>query len=100
MVAPDDSFIVVDKPSGLLSVPGRGPDKQGLPQRPRAVRIPDALIVHRLDMETSGLMVFGRGIEAQRALGARSFEQRRVGKRYEAVVDGLLAAIVATAICH
>lgn len=90
VVAIDDSFIVVDKPSGLLSVPGRGPDKQDCLSARVQREFPDALIVHRLDMETSGLMVFGRGIEAQRALG-RAFEQRRVGKRYEAVVDGLLA---------
>lgn len=90
-VAIDDNYVVVDKPSGLLSVPGRGPDKQDCLSARVQREFPDALVVHRLDMETSGLMVFGRGIEAQRALG-RAFEQRHVGKRYEAVVNGLLAS--------
>jgi tRNA pseudouridine32 synthase/23S rRNA pseudouridine746 synthase len=80
---------VFDKPSGLLAVPGRGPDKQDcLSARAQAV-YPDALVVHRLDMATSGIVVMGRGIEAQRALSA-AFEQRRVHKRYVAVVAGEL----------
>lgn len=89
VVAVDDTFVVVDKPSGLLSVPGRGPDKQDCLSARVQREFPDALIVHRLDMETSGLMVFARGLAAQRAL-SRWFEQRQVDKRYEAVADGLL----------
>lgn len=89
VVAIDDTFVVVDKPSGLLSVPGRGPEKQDCVSARVQREFPDALIVHRLDMETSGLMVFARGLAAQRAL-SRSFEQRQVDKRYEAVADGLL----------
>jgi tRNA pseudouridine32 synthase / 23S rRNA pseudouridine746 synthase len=85
----DESFIVINKPSGLLSVPGRGPDKADC----AAIRVqqtfPDALTVHRLDMETSGLMLFARGIDAQRAL-SRAFENRQVKKHYIAVVDGLM----------
>ena len=50
----------------------------------------DALVVHRLDMETSGLMVFARGIDAQRAL-SRAFERRTVSKHYVAVTHGLMA---------
>ncbi len=50
----------------------------------------DALVVHRLDMETSGLMVFARGTEAQRAI-SRTFEQRAVSKYYVAVTYGLIA---------
>jgi tRNA pseudouridine32 synthase/23S rRNA pseudouridine746 synthase len=81
--------VAVDKPPGLLSVPGRGPDKQDcLSTRVQAV-FPDALIVHRLDMETSGLMLFARGIEAQRSI-SRAFEQRRVEKYYEAIVTGFI----------
>jgi len=84
----DEHLLVLNKPSGLLSVPGRGPDNADcLSARVQAI-YPDALVVHRLDMGTSGLWVMARGIEAQRTLSA-SFAQRRVHKRYEAVVSGL-----------
>lgn len=87
VVHADDVLLVFDKPAGLLSVPGRGPDKQDcLATRAQAL-YPDALVVHRLDMATSGLVLMGRGPAAQRAL-SMAFEQRRIGKRYEAVVDG------------
>nr|WP_145545738.1 RluA family pseudouridine synthase [Variovorax boronicumulans] len=83
----DDQLLVLDKPAGLLSVPGRGPDKQDcLAARAQALYT-DALVVHRLDMATSGLVLMGRGPATQRAL-SMAFEQRRIGKRYEAVVDG------------
>jgi tRNA pseudouridine32 synthase / 23S rRNA pseudouridine746 synthase len=85
----DDSFIVVNKPGGLLSVPGRGPDKADCQSARVQAEFPDALVVHRLDMETSGLMVFARSIDAQRALN-RAFEQRLVEKYYAAVVTGLV----------
>lgn len=85
----DEAMLVFDKPSGLLSVPGRGPDKQDcLSARAQAVW-PDALVVHRLDMATSGIVVMARGIEAQRTLST-AFEKRRVHKRYTAVVVGTL----------
>ena len=87
----DAHCIVAVKPSGLLSVPGRGPDLLDCVlarlQRPYA----DALVVHRLDMSTSGLILFARGTDAQRRL-SRAFAQREVGKRYVAVVDGHVAA--------
>lgn len=84
----DEALLVLAKPAGLLSVPGRGPDKQdALSTRVQQI-YPDALIVHRLDMATSGLLLMGRGAQAQRAL-SKAFEQRRIDKRYEAVVDGL-----------
>jgi tRNA pseudouridine32 synthase/23S rRNA pseudouridine746 synthase len=86
----DEHFLVVNKPSGLLSVPGRGPDKADCLSARVQAQFPDALIVHRLDMETSGLMVFARGIDAQRALG-RAFEQRAVSKYYEAITYGVMA---------
>ncbi len=95
IVTLDEHFIVVNKPSCLLSVPGRGPDKQDCLSARVQREFPDALTVHRLDMETSGLMVFARGIDAQRALG-RAFEQRLVRKRYEAIIDGLLATDTGT----
>ena len=86
----DDACIVVEKPSGLLSVPGRGEHLQDcLATRVQAL-FADALVVHRLDMATSGLLLFARGIEAQRAL-SRAFAQREVHKRYVAVVHGQVA---------
>jgi RluA family pseudouridine synthase len=83
----DEHLLVLDKPSGLLSVPGRGPDKQDcLASRVQAI-YPEALVVHRLDQDTSGLLVMARGIEAQRRM-SRLFETRQVHKRYVAVVAG------------
>ncbi len=85
----DAHLLVLDKRAGLLCVPGRGPDKQDcLSTRARA-QFADALIVHRLDMATSGLLLMARTAAAQRALSAQ-FEQRLVRKRYVAVVHGLL----------
>ncbi len=87
LVYADDALLVFDKPAGLLSVPGRGPENADcLSARVQAV-YPDALVVHRLDQATSGLVVIGRGAEAQRTLSL-AFAERRVHKRYEAVVLG------------
>lgn len=86
----DETLLVLDKPSGLLSVPGRGEDKQDCLSARAQARYPDALIVHRLDMATSGLMIFARGLDMQRALN-QAFSCRQVKKTYTAVVDGLLA---------
>lgn len=87
VVHADESMIVAVKPAGLLAVPGRGTDRQDcLAARVRA-RFADALVVHRLDMATSGLMIFARGADAQRRLG-QSFAEREVAKRYIAVVIG------------
>ncbi|MGM9425404.1 RluA family pseudouridine synthase [Hydrogenophaga sp. MI9] len=89
LIHADEHLLVFDKPAGLLAVPGRGPENQDcLSARAQAV-YPDALIVHRLDMATSGLIVMARGIEAQRRLSL-GFEKRRVHKRYMAVVAGVL----------
>lgn len=88
----DEHILVLDKPAGLLAVPGRGEDKQDC-LAARAQRMwPDALVVHRLDMATSGLFLMARSLDAQRRLG-RAFEQREVGKRYVAVVAGRLEAL-------
>jgi len=87
----DDTLLVLDKPSGLLAVPGRGTDKQDCLSARVQARYPDALIVHRLDMATSGLMVMARGASAQRAL-SQAFAAREVNKRYIAVVFGRLEA--------
>ncbi|MCX7224606.1 MAG: RluA family pseudouridine synthase [Burkholderiales bacterium] len=86
----DEDMLVLDKPTGLLSVPGRGPDKQDcLSLRVQAL-YPNALVVHRLDMATSGLILFARGPVAQRALSL-AFAERRITKRYVAMVAGHLA---------
>lgn len=85
----DDFLVVVDKPAGLLSVPGRGVDKQDCLAGRVQAQFPDALIVHRLDMGTSGVMVLARGKAMERALSIL-FQSRKVKKRYVAVVAGRL----------
>lgn len=82
-----DSLVVVDKPSGLLSVPGRGEGKEDCLSARVQGQFSDALIVHRLDMGTSGIVVMGRGADAQRQLSIQ-FQERQVHKRYQALVDG------------
>ena len=85
----DEHLIVLNKPPGLLSVPGRGPDKQDCLSARVQAQYPDAMVVHRLDMATSGLIVMARGAAMQRALSA-AFSNRLVHKTYEAVVSGTL----------
>src|SRR5690606_7901539 len=87
IVHADDHLVVADKPAGLLCVPGRGDGKQDCLSARIQARWPDALVVHRLDMATSGLCVFARGADMQRRLGM-AFADRAVDKRYEAVVAG------------
>lgn len=89
VVHEDAHLLVLDKPAGLLCVPGRGEDKQDCLSARAAARWPDARVVHRLDMATSGLVLMARSPEVQRALGD-AFAAQRVWKRYEAVVDGVL----------
>jgi tRNA pseudouridine32 synthase/23S rRNA pseudouridine746 synthase len=91
LVYADDAIIVLDKPSGLLSVPGRGPDKQDCLSARAQVHFSDALVVHRLDMATSGLMVMARGAQVQRDLSA-AFANRLVTKQYGAIVSGQVLA--------
>ena len=86
----DEACIVVDKPSGLLSVPGRGAHLQDCAAARVQARWPDARVVHRLDMATSGLLLFARGAPAQRKL-SDAFAQRAIEKRYVAVVHGAVA---------
>ncbi|MCT4685328.1 MAG: RluA family pseudouridine synthase [Roseicyclus sp.] len=86
----DDEIVVVNKPSGLLSVPGRGEHLSDcLMSRIRAA-FPTALLVHRLDMDTSGVMVFALTPHAQRHLGLQ-FEKRQTKKTYVARVWGEMA---------
>lgn len=85
----DEFLLIINKPSGLLSVPGRGDDKQDCLISRIQLEFKDALIVHRLDMSTSGLMVIARGKEMEGYLSIL-FQQRKMAKKYIAVVDGKL----------
>ena len=85
----DDALLVLDKPAGLLCVPGRGADKQDCLSARVQAQYPDALIVHRLDMATSGLLLMARGLAAQQILSL-AFAERRVHKQYTAMVRGLV----------
>ena len=83
----DDHLILIDKPSGLLSVPGRGEDKADCAIARVQAEFPNALTVHRLDMATSGLLLMARGKDMQRALSGL-FECGEVEKSYLADVWG------------
>lgn len=85
----DDRLLVLDKPAGLLSVPGIGPANQDCLARRAEARWPGTRIVHRLDRETSGVIVMARDAEAHRHL-SRQFEERQTTKSYVAVAAGLL----------
>ena len=90
----EDSFVVVNKPSGMLSVPGRGPEMQdSVVSRVKelVLHCTEHPAVHRLDMDTAGLMVLGLTKESQRHL-TMQFQERRVEKTYHAVLQGVLAA--------
>jgi tRNA pseudouridine32 synthase/23S rRNA pseudouridine746 synthase len=83
----DDQILAINKPSGLLSVPGKAMEHRDcLETRVKAV-YPDALLVHRLDMDTSGVMVFGIGKAAQRHINIQ-FQKRHLEKIYVARVAG------------
>jgi tRNA pseudouridine32 synthase / 23S rRNA pseudouridine746 synthase len=88
----DSSFVVIEKPGGLLSVPGRCPENQDcVVKRIKALFFEciDQPAVHRLDMFTTGLMVLALTRKAHRHL-SRQFEQRLVDKRYIALLDGIV----------
>ena len=89
IVHADDALVAIEKPAGLLSVPGRGADKADCAATRVQAQFHDAQTVHRLDMATSGLLLFARGAPMQRVLSAM-FEAREVVKHYEAVVEGLV----------
>lgn len=89
IVHDDHEILLVDKPAGLLSVPGKGPELADcLLSRVQEV-FPQALLVHRLDRDTSGIMVFALTPHAQRHLGLQ-FEKRQTRKTYIARVSGRL----------
>ena len=88
----DDAIAIVDKPSCLLSVPGRGEHKQDCVIARVRARFPNAtgpMMVHRLDFETSGIIAVALTPDAQRHL-SRQFEERHVDKAYVALLDGVL----------
>lgn len=86
----DDRLLVLEKPSGLLAVPGRGPELQDCLASRVQKLFPKALVVHRLDRDTSGLMLMALDADAQREL-SRQFEQRQVKKAYQCIVRGVPA---------
>lgn len=88
----DKQFVVVEKPSGLLSVPGRGEDKVHSVAHLIRQRFPDCIeqpSVHRLDMDTSGILVLAFTKEAHRNLSIQ-FQDRKVSKEYIALLDGIV----------
>jgi tRNA pseudouridine32 synthase/23S rRNA pseudouridine746 synthase len=86
----DHEILLVNKPSGLLSVPGKGDHLSDCLIARVKVAFPEALLVHRLDMDTSGVMIFGLTPHAQRHLGLQ-FEKRQTKKTYVARVWGEMA---------
>jgi tRNA pseudouridine32 synthase/23S rRNA pseudouridine746 synthase len=86
----DETALVIDKPCGLPAVPGRTEHLKDCAASRVQSAWPDARVVHRLDMATSGLMLLGRGAQWQREY-SRLFAQREVHKHYVAVVSGLVA---------
>ena len=86
----DDTLLVVVKPEGLLSVPGKGPDKADCLIARLQTLYPRVLLIHRLDTDTSGVMVFARTASAQVHLSGQ-FERRETEKHYVARVAGVVA---------
>lgn len=91
----DHEILVVNKPAGLLSVPGKGPHLADCLLARVKAAFPEALLVHRLDRDTSGVMIFALTAHAQRHLGLQ-FEKRQVKKVYVARVWGHLAESTGT----
>lgn len=92
IVYADRKIVVVNKPSGLLSVPGRGPENQDCVVTKVQKMFPECRkfpTVHRLDMDTSGLLVLGLTARAVREL-VDQFQKRQVKKRYEALLEGVV----------
>jgi len=85
----DEYLVAVNKPGGMLSVPGRGEDKQDCVVARLQQEIPEIRVVHRLDCHTSGVMLLAIGPDMQRQL-SRLFHDREVEKRYVALVHGMV----------
>ena len=88
IVYQDDYLLVLDKPSGLLSVPGRWPELADCLESRAKAAFPEALLIHRLDMDTSGLFIMAMNKDVQGNLG-KQFERRKVSKTYIALSGGL-----------
>jgi tRNA pseudouridine32 synthase/23S rRNA pseudouridine746 synthase len=88
----DTDIIIVDKDPDLLSVPGRGPDKLDSVHHRLTLQFDEVHIVHRLDMATSGIMVFARHKEALRHI-QQQFQNRQTDKSYQAIIAGRLTPI-------
>jgi tRNA pseudouridine32 synthase/23S rRNA pseudouridine746 synthase len=91
----DHEILIVDKPAGLLSVPGKGEHLADCLMSRIEAAFPTALLVHRLDRDTSGVMVFALTPHAQRHLGLQ-FEKRYTKKTYVARVWGEIATKTGT----
>ncbi len=85
----DKTLIIINKPNGLLSVPGRGLDKQDCVISRVLKEYPTALIVHRLDMSTSGILILALNKNSQRQL-SEMFALQKIKKKYTAIVDGII----------
>jgi len=85
----DDQVLVLHKPSGLLSVPGKAAELADCLEARAKAEYPEALLVHRLDMDTSGVFVMAMNKAAQRNLGLQ-FERRKTAKHYVALVHGIM----------
>jgi len=85
----DDDFMVIHKPAGLLTVPGKTEDLQDCLIN-RLVKLePKTLLIHRLDRDTSGILAFGLSKWGQKTI-SRQFQERQTDKTYQAVVTGTL----------
>lgn len=98
----DDDLIIVDKPAGLLSVPGKAEDNRDCLITRIQEKYPEAIIVHRLDMATSGLMILPRSKRAEKRISVQ-FQRRKVLKKYVALLHGVIdedeGVITAPLIC-
>ncbi|WP_417486523.1 RluA family pseudouridine synthase [Maricaulis sp.] len=86
----DDHILVIDKPSGLLTVPGNRPERADCLEARARDDFPTARIIHRLDMDTSGVIVLALTAHAQAHIG-KQFEKRMTSKSYIAIVQGEMA---------
>ncbi len=87
----DEHLVLFDKPSGMLSVPGRSASESvSSIARELYPDATDSMIVHRLDQDTSGLLLVAKSIEAHKGL-SRQFAERTLRKRYIAIVDGIIS---------
>ena len=85
----DEDFMVIHKPAGLLTVPGKTEDLQDCAINRLIKEEPRTLLIHRLDRDTSGILVFGLSKTGQRSI-SRQFQERETAKTYQAVVAGHL----------